>query len=138
MHALSRQWGIDQSRPYSAEGKLVLFNKLHKIVLYSLVFIYRNLAEISHINWDDSFASIIQFCYTHDELPLQLRSHCITALYVNASLVLDNLPVIIVWTRGREPAQLIFCNSRFVWYTVCDVLNETLFKSCQCFWLLWL
>ena len=29
---LSRQWGIDQNRPYSAEGKLILFDKLHKIV----------------------------------------------------------------------------------------------------------
>ena len=28
MHALSRQWGIDQIRPYSAEGKLILFDKL--------------------------------------------------------------------------------------------------------------
>ena len=28
MHALSRQWGIDQNRPYSAEGKLILFDKL--------------------------------------------------------------------------------------------------------------
>ena len=35
MHALSRQWGIDQNRPYSAEGKLILFDKLHKIVLPS-------------------------------------------------------------------------------------------------------
>ena len=34
MHALSRQWSIDQNRPYSAEGKLILFDKLHKIVFF--------------------------------------------------------------------------------------------------------
>ena len=33
MHQLSLQWGIDQNRPYSAEDKLILFDKLHKIVL---------------------------------------------------------------------------------------------------------
>ena len=32
MHALSQQWGIDQNRPYLAEGKLILFDNLHKIV----------------------------------------------------------------------------------------------------------
>ena len=35
MHALSREWGIDQNRPYSTAGKLILFDKLHKIVLHN-------------------------------------------------------------------------------------------------------
>ena len=32
-------WGIDQNRPYSAEGKLILFDKLHKIVLSKVWYV---------------------------------------------------------------------------------------------------
>ena len=44
MHALSRQWSIDQNRPYSAEGKSINYIKLYYIhqtlLTHTLQFVY--------------------------------------------------------------------------------------------------
>ena len=90
MHALSRQWGIDHNSRYSAEGKLILFDKLHKIVLLKRKYIVESgpKAKETEMATHLAFCNIQRYTYhsitgsfvKHNHISVMIRGIRISAV----------------------------------------------------------